>query len=166
MVLAARDGWNKRPDSVARMVDVSDKDVVRRVATAEGFIALKQSTVKAIARGGVKKGDVISASKLTGIQAAKSTSTILPLCHQVPLTSIELDVLPEGDKVLARCTVTADYKTGVEMEALVGVAAALLNVWDMVKYLEKDSRGQYPETVISGVKVVSKTKGGRARGSR
>ena len=146
---------------MVKMVDVSDKAVVRRTATAKGSLKLKPSTLRAVAGKMIKKGDVVSASKLAAIQAAKETSSILPLCHQIPLTSVEVDVSVSSDSLDARCTVTADYKTGVEMEALVGVTVALLNAWDMVKYLEKDVKGQYPRTEIAEVRVVSKKKGGR-----
>ena len=151
---------------MARMVDVGKKEVVRRVATAEGSLTLKEATAEEVRMGRIKKGDVLTASKLAGIQAAKATSSILPLCHQIPLTSVEVDI-DVGDGCLkASCTVSAFYRTGVEMEALVGVAAALLNAWDMVKYLEKDSRGQYPDTNITDIRVVSKKKGGVVRGRR
>jgi cyclic pyranopterin phosphate synthase len=149
---------------MAKMVDVADKDIVRRVATAQGHILLKKSTLQAIAKNRIKKGDVVAASKIAGIQAAKSTSTILPLCHQIPLTSVAVDLSVGDGRLDCSCTVSALYRTGVEMEALVGVAAALLNAWDMVKYLEKDSGGQYPNTEISGIRVVSKVKGGAKRG--
>lgn len=151
---------------MARMVDVGDKRMVRRRATAEGHIILKPSTLRAIAEGKVKKGDVVGASQLAGIQAAKATSSILPLCHQIPLTSVVVDVTVGRDRLTARCTVEARYRTGVEMEALVGVAAALLNVWDMVKYLEKDAKGQYPSTEVSAIRVISKVKEGSSRGRR
>ena len=146
---------------MTRMVDISKKKVVRRAAVAEGSLELNPSTLRAIATNAVKKGDVISTSKLAGIQAAKATPSILPLCHQIPLTSVEVDVSVSHRTLDARCSVTADYKTGVEMEALVGVTVALLNAWDMVKYLEKDAHGQYPRTRMSEVRVVSKKKGGR-----
>ena len=146
---------------MVRMVDVSGKSVTRRKAVAEGFLRLRPRTLAAIASGTTKKGDVLSASKLAGIQAAKSTADMLPLCHQVPLTSIEIDMHLQSDGLKAVCSVTADYKTGVEMEALVGVTAALLNAWDMVKYLEKDARGQYPRTSIEAVRVVRKSKRSR-----
>ena len=146
---------------MTRMVDISEKKVVRRTAVAEGSLELKPSTLRAIATNAVKKGDVISTSKLAGIQAAKATSSILPLCHQIPLTCVEVDVSVSDSTLDANCSVTADYKTGVEMEALVGVTVALLNAWDMVKYLEKDAHGQYPRTTMSEVRVVSKKKGGR-----
>ena len=148
-----------------RMVDVGSKEVVRRVATARGEIRLKRSTVGAVARGEIKKGDVVSASKLAGIQAAKATSSILPLCHQIPLSAVSVAVVPKKDRIEVECTVSAEYRTGVEMEALVGATAALLNVWDMVKYLEKDKDGQYPGTAISDVRVVRKTKGAEKDGS-
>ena len=126
---------------------------------------MRQETLSAIVDNKVKKGDVITASKFAGIQAAKATSALLPLCHQIPLTSVEIDILPRAGRLWARCRVVAEYRTGVEMEALVGVTAALLNAWDMVKYLEKDSRGQYPDTVLSDIRVVTKEKGGAADGS-
>jgi cyclic pyranopterin phosphate synthase len=146
---------------MARMVDISEKEIVRRTAVAKGSLKLKSSTLRAISRNEIGKGDVISASKLAAIQAAKATSSILPLCHQIPLTSVEVDVSVSDSSLDAQCSVTADYKTGVEMEALVGVTVALLNAWDMVKYVEKDAKGQYPQTRITEVRVVSKKKGGR-----
>ncbi len=144
---------------MVKMIDVGNKKSVRRIATAEGFLHLRQSTLEKIISGTVKKGDVISASKLSGIQGAKSTSAILPLCHQVPLTSIDFEISVEKAGLRCLCTVSANYKTGVEMEALVGATVALLNAWDMVKYLEKDQDGQYPRTWITDVRVVEKTKG-------
>lgn len=145
---------------MTKMVDIGGKGSVKRIATAEGSLRLKKSTLQAISANRVKKGDVITASKLAGIQAAKGTSQLLPLCHQIPLTAVELELVIDDGKLICRCKVSAEYKTGVEMEALVGVATALLNAWDMVKYLEKDTHGQYPGTEISGIKVTSKMKGG------
>ena len=147
-----------KSDGMAKMVDISGKGSVKRVATAEGSLRLKKSTLAAISTNQVKKGDVITVSKLAGIQAAKGTSALLPLCHQIPLTAVELEIAIKRDRLVCKCTVSAEYKTGVEVEALVGVTTALLNAWDMVKYLEKDTRGQYPGTEIFGVKVTSKTK--------
>jgi cyclic pyranopterin phosphate synthase len=144
---------------MAKMIDISGKGSVKRVAIAEGCLTLKKSTLLAISANRVKKGDVITASKLAGIQAAKGTSALLPLCHQIPLTAVELEMGIKDGRLVCRCKVSAEYKTGVEMEALVGVTTALLNAWDMVKYLEKDTRGQYPGTEISGIRVTSKTKG-------
>ena len=145
---------------MARMVNVGDKDAVKRVATAKGRLTLKKSTLRAIEALKIEKGDVVSASKIAGIQAAKATSTTLPLCHQIPLTSVRVNIEIGEEDLTATCEVEAFYKTGVEMEALVGVATALLNAWDMVKYLEKDPRGQYPGTAIKEIRVVSKVKAG------
>ena len=150
---------------MARMVDVGAKPSVRRRATATGTLTLKSSTINAIRKGPVKKGDVIASSKLAGIQAAKATSSLLPLCHQVPLTSIGVEIRVEDRCLEMTCSVSATYRTGVEMEALVGVTAALLNAWDMVKYLEKDSKGQYPTTAISGIRVLEKRKGASRDGN-
>lgn len=149
-----------------KMVDIGGKEMVRRTAVAEGELVLRKATLKAIADGAVKKGDVMAASKLAAIQAAKATSSILPLCHQIPLTSVDVDVQVGEGSLVVRCTVTAEYRTGVEMEALVGAAAGLLNAWDMVKYLEKDSEGQYPETSITRLRVLRKVKGGEETGRR
>ncbi len=150
---------------MSTMIDVGHKKVVRRMAAAEGSLLLKPSTVKAITSGHVEKGDVISASKLAGILGAKATSSIIPLCHQIPLTSILVDIVPKRDRLLCKCTVSADYKTGVEMEALVGVTITLLNAWDMVKYLEKNEDGQYPNTRICDIRVLTKKKGAGPDGS-
>ena len=151
---------------MVKMVDIGDKDVVKRTATAEGHIALKTSTLEAIKTMRIKKGDVLSLSKLVGIQAAKATAVMLPLCHQIPLTSVEVGMDLEDGGLVCRCRVSAFYRTGVEMEALVGATVALLNVWDMVKYLEKDKDGQYPATRIYDVKVIRKAKGGGKHGPR
>jgi cyclic pyranopterin phosphate synthase len=151
---------------MVKMVDVGSKESVRREAVAAGSLSLKRSTISAIRNARVKKGDVLTSSKLAGIQAAKATSSIIMLCHNVPLTSIDVDISVEDDRLDMECAVSATYKTGVEMEALVGVAVALLNAWDMVKYLEKDSKGQYPTTRMSDIRVVKKTKEGSDNGNR
>lgn len=143
---------------MTKMIDVSGKKVQRRKAIAEGQLRLKTSTIKKIRSGNVKKGDVLTISQIAGIQAAKSTSEIIPLCHQIPLSSIEIKFKLGNDIVTARTTVITNNVTGVEMEALVGTTAALLNVWDMVKYLEKDREGQYPIAELLGVRVLEKSK--------
>lgn len=151
------------------MVDVTRKDEVYREATATGKILLRDRTLEAIRRGEVKKGDPIIVSKVVAIEAAKRTPQDLPFCHSVPLTGVDADVALEDDGVRVTVTVRAIARTGVEMEALNGVTAALLNVWDMVKYLEKDEDGNYPWTRISDVRVLRKVKrtpggGDRRRG--
>jgi cyclic pyranopterin phosphate synthase len=141
-----------------RMVDISGKEVVHREAEAEGVIRLREETVKAIKDGRVKKGDPLRAAEVACVMAVKRTPEIIPLCHPVPITSVKTEFEFRADSVTARCRVTADYRTGVEMEALAGVTAALLTIWDMVKYMEKDEKGQYPLTSITDVRVVEKRK--------
>jgi len=141
------------------MVDISGKDVVPRFAEAEGEILLKPGTVKKIRRREIEKGDVLAAAEIAGIQAAKRTYELIPLCHQIPLSKVKILFNVKEDRVVARCSVNANYKTGVEMEALVGATVALLTVWDMVKYLEKDEAGQYPATKLSEIKILRKEKG-------
>lgn len=143
-----------------KMIDIGDKSVVERTAVARGELHLKPVTLTTINEGKIKKGDVLTAAKLAGIQAVKNTPAVIPLCHPIPITYSNIDlVVNENDsKVIATCEVKADYKTGVEMEALTGVSVALLTVWDMTKYLEKDESGQYPDTKIMNIEVIEKTK--------
>lgn len=142
-----------------RMIDISGKEVVHREAEAEGVINLRKETVDAIKNGEIKKGDPLQAAEIACMLAVKKTPELIPLCHPIPITSINTEFELGDDSVTARCRVVADYRTGVEMEALAGVTAALLTVWDMVKYLEKDEGGQYPTTTITGIRVLEKTKG-------
>jgi cyclic pyranopterin phosphate synthase len=142
-----------------RMVDVSGKPVVHREAEAAGRIRLKKETVIAIREGTVEKGDPLAVAEVAAALAVKRTPEAIPLCHPVPITSADTRFELGEEHVDVWCKVTADYRTGVEMEALSGVTAALLNIWDMVKYMEKDERGQYPETAIMDVRVVEKRKG-------
>jgi cyclic pyranopterin monophosphate synthase len=148
-----------KDENLAGMVDITEKPVVFRKATATGSIRLQEATVEAIKNGQVKKGDVITTSRLAAILAVKDTPRLIPLCHQIPITGLEVNFEIEERRVKATVTVTSEGKTGVEMEALTGVAAALLNIWDMVKYLEKDETGNYPETEIYGIAVCEKKKG-------
>jgi cyclic pyranopterin phosphate synthase len=140
------------------MVDVSEKEVVHRTAEAAGRIILRRETLWAIRDGLIKKGASLPVAEVAGILAAKKTSELIPLCHLIPLTKVDLSFKMAADHVEARCSVVADYKTGVEMEALTGVTVALLTLWDMVKYLEKDEEGQYPTAKITDVHVVEKRK--------
>lgn len=141
------------------MVDVSEKPVVHRTAEAMGRIIMKRETLAAIRSGLIKKGDPFPVAEVAGILAAKKVSELIPLCHPIPLMKVDVSFQMAEDHVEARCRVVADYKTGVEMEALTGVTVALLTLWDMVKYLEKDEEGQYPTTRITDVRVVEKRKG-------
>jgi len=141
------------------MVDIGEKDVVRRKAIASGKIVLGKRSLDAIRSGTVRKGDVLEAAKITAIQAVKSTPDIIPYCHPIPIESVKVDFELSNDSLSCTVEVIAHYKTGVEMEALTGVSAALLTIWDMVKYLEKDENGQYPSTRIADIEVVTKEKG-------
>ena len=141
------------------MVDVSDKAESYREATATGTIKLKAETVKLIKAGKIAKGDPIGTAKIAGVLAAKKTSSLIPLCHPLPLTNVLVEVAVSGDEsVDVTATVKATAKTGVEMEALAAVSMGLLTVWDMTKQYEKDTAGQYPSTEIGNIHVVRKIK--------
>lgn len=149
---------NLREEKISGIVDITDKPPVCRRATATGRIRLKESTVAAIREGQVKKGDVITTARLAAIMAVKDTPRSIPLCHPIPITGLDVDFEIEPGAMRATVTVTSVGRTGVEMEALSGVSAALLNIWDMVKYMEKDETGNYPTTSIEGIEVVEKRK--------
>ena len=142
----------------AQMVDVTLKPRSYREATASGKIRLRRETIELIKRGLVEKGDVEQVSSVAAILAVKRTPEILPLCHPIPISNVKVQFGYGDDYIEVTVTVKTVAETGVEMEALVGVTAALLNIWDMVKKYEKDSAGQYPHTRIFDVRVVSKVK--------
>lgn len=137
---------------------VHDKPVVHRRAVARGSLALRSSTVRVLRAGRLDKGDAVRTAELAGLLAMKRTPELIPHCHVVPLTGsrVEVSIGPRGVRVEAEAE--AVHRTGVEMEALVGVTVALLTVWDMVKYLEKDADGGYPATRLGPVRVVRKEK--------
>lgn len=142
------------------MVDVTAKPEVYREATAKGRIKLKPETTKLIREGKVEKGDPLSIAKIAGILAAKNTSSLIPLCHPLPLTNVELNTkIADDSMVEVEATVKTRAQTGVEMEALTAATMALLTIWDMTKQYEKDAWGQYPHTVIQNIRVVRKVKG-------
>jgi cyclic pyranopterin phosphate synthase len=143
------------------MVDVSGKPKVFREATAIGSIKLKPQTVSLIKTGKIAKGDPLYTAKIAGILAAKKTSALIPLCHSLPLTNVEIEVKILGKSfVKVTSTVRTEAQTGVEMEALVATAVSLLTIWDMVKQYEKNREGQYPSTAIETIRVVKKVKEG------
>ena len=144
-------------------MDITEKPPVFRRASASGSIRLQETTVEAIRLGQVKKGDVLATARLAAILAAKETPRLIPMCHPISITGLEVGFQLQPERVEAAVTVTSVGRTGVEMEALVAVSAALLNVWDMVKYLEKDETGNYPQTVIEEIRVVEKRKGESGR---
>ena len=141
-----------------RQVDISGKRAVKRKAIARGFIKLKPETIDRIRSGKVEKGDPLQVARIAGINAAKLTPLLLPLCHPLKLEHVAIDLEIKDDGIEAVATITATEKTGVEMEALTAVSIALLNIWDVVKAYEKDEEGQYPETLIREIKVVEKRK--------
>ncbi len=147
-----------RNEKLEGMVDITEKPAVFRRASASGSIRLQEATIEAIKSGQVKKGDVLATARLAAILAAKDTPRLIPMCHPIPITGLEVSFQLKPERVEASVTVTSVGRTGVEMEALVAVSAALLNVWDMVKYLEKDENGNYPDTAIEEIRVIKKEK--------
>ncbi len=142
-----------------KMVDVGGKPPIYREAVAEGFIRLRKSTLERIAEGKVEKGNVFTVASIAATLAVKKVPELIPLAHNIPITYVGTDFQLLNDGVKVTVTVRTTAKTGVEMEALTGVTAALLNIWDMVKKYEKDEKGQYPHTKIEYVRVVKKVKG-------
>ncbi len=141
------------------MIDVSGKAEIFREATASGSIKLKPETINLIKTGKIAKGDPLYTAKIAGVLGAKKTSSLIPLCHPLPLTNVEVNVkVAAKETVEATATVKTKAQTGVEMEALTAVSVALLTVWDMTKQYEKDEGGQYPSTAIENIHVVRKFK--------
>lgn len=140
------------------MVEVGEKPDQRRSATAEGTIYLQKETIKMIQNAEIKKGNVLTTAQIAGIQAVKKTSDIIPLCHPLKISGVEIDFEVEETCITARCSCKTIGKTGIEMEAVTGVSVALLTIWDMTKAVEKDENGQYPDTKISDIIVTKKEK--------
>lgn len=138
----------------AHMVDVSDKPVTSRVATAQGDIRMAQNTFDIVSQGRAKKGDVLSVARLAGIMGAKRTPELIPLCHPLPISkvSVDLDLDPDLPGVTISATVKTSGQTGVEMEALTAVTTAALTVYDMVKAVDKSM-------VIENIRVTLKDGG-------
>jgi len=144
--------------SIQGIVEIGSKDSVRRTAAASGRLRLSSTTALAIKNQEISKGDVLEASTIAAIQAVKETPRIIPHCHPIPLEGCKVDWKWDESDLICQVDVSATYRTGVEMEALTGVSAGLLCAWDMVKSMEKDAQGQYPETRISEIKVLHKHK--------
>jgi len=140
------------------MIDVTLKPVIRRLAVASGTIHLSSDTISAIKAGKIKKGDPLMIAEIAGMNAAKQTHLLIPHCHQINLDVARVDFVVSKNSIEATCTIGAQARTGVEMEALLGVSMALNTIWDVVKYLEKDKEGQYPTTKITNIKVLKKIK--------
>nr|WP_295662590.1 cyclic pyranopterin monophosphate synthase MoaC [Polymorphobacter sp.] len=142
------------PAGEARMVDVSAKAVTGRIAVAEGTIRIAPAALAAIRSASVAKGDVIAVARVAGIMAAKRTAELIPLCHPLPISGMEVDLVIEDEGVRATATVRTTHNTGVEMEALTAVSVALLTVYDMAKSMD---RGM----TIGGVRLLAK-RGGKS----
>lgn len=138
-------------DGKANMVDVSKKPEQIRTAIAEGFIALGQETLQKIKENSMKKGDVLATARIAGIMAAKQTHLLIPLCHPLPLTKIEMDLEMQATGIKATGTVRCIGKTGVEMEALTAVQISLLTIYDMCKAVDKEMH-------MENIRLVEKTK--------
>ena len=135
----------------ANMVDVGSKPIQERVAKASGKIFLQKNTLELIKNSAIKKGDIFSVARIAGIQAAKQTFSLIPLCHQLQLTKIAVDFTVESDGITVNSMVKCSGKTGVEMEALTAVNIALLAIYDMCKAVDK-------EMIMSEIKLLEKTK--------
>lgn len=142
----------------AIMVDVDEKPMVLRRATAAGRIRVSAATLDAIRERRIPKGDVLEVARTAAILAAKKTPELVPLSHPIPLEAVKVEFVFGKDFLDCRALVSARWKTGVEMEALAAVAVGLLTVWDLVKPLEKDAQGQYPHTRITDVRIEEKLK--------
>ena len=139
-------------DGESSMVDVVDKDVVPRVATASGFIRLKGSTLDLIYGQKIKKGDVLTVAKIAGISAAKKTAEMIPLCHQIPISHVSVDFTREEDGIAIEAKVKTQAQTGVEMEALSAVSTTALTLYDMCKAVDKEMQ-------IERIRLDNKEKG-------
>jgi cyclic pyranopterin phosphate synthase len=138
-------------DGRAQMVDVSAKPMSKRKAVASGKIQLKRATLELIAKDRMAKGNVLATARIAGIQAAKQTAQLIPLCHTLPLGDVKVDIVTSNEGAEVKCTAQTVAQTGVEMEALVGATVALLTIYDMCKAVDKEMR-------ILDVRLVSKTK--------
>ena len=137
-----------------RMVDVGEKPATRREATARGRITMSREAVRLVRAGGLKKGDPLQAARIAGIMAAKRTADLIPLCHPLPLSSIDVRLLPEPGGYAIEATVRTTAQTGVEMEALTAVMGAVLTIYDMVKAVDR--------TMVIGDITLLEKRGGRS----
>jgi cyclic pyranopterin monophosphate synthase len=138
-------------DGRAQMVDVSAKPMSKRKAVASGKIQLKRATLELIAKDRIAKGNVFATARIAGIQAAKQTAQLIPLCHTLPLGEVKVDIVTSNEGAEVTCAAQTVAQTGVEMEALVGTTVALLTIYDMCKAVDKEMQ-------ISDVRLLSKTK--------
>jgi cyclic pyranopterin phosphate synthase len=135
----------------ARMVDVGHKPAQQRIARAEGVVRCQPETISALRERALPKGDVLTVAKIAAIQAAKRTDELIPLCHSLPIDSVDVEFAVENDAIRIRSSVSTTAKTGVEMEALTAVSVAALTIYDMCKAVDK-------QMVIEGIRVTEKVK--------
>ncbi len=145
-------------DGRAKMVDIGGKADVARRAVAAGEIRLKRETLEAIKNRIIVKGEVLETARIAAVMAVKKTPLSIPMCHNIPITSIDVTFDMGAETITVTVEVNSVGKTGVEMEALHGVSVALLTIWDMVKSAEKDATGNYPSTEMSNIRVLEKQK--------
>ncbi|MHA1300821.1 MAG: cyclic pyranopterin monophosphate synthase MoaC [Candidatus Helarchaeota archaeon] len=147
-------------DSKITMIDISSKAAVVRTAIARGSIHLKRDTINQIKNKTIKKGNVLVNAQLAAINAIKKTPELIFLAHPIPISNVnvEFEIDEKESLITATVSVKSIAKTGVELEAIMGVQIALLTIWDMTKYLEKDEAGQYPLTKITDIVVLKKIK--------
>lgn len=126
-----------REDGTAHMVDVSEKAVTSREATAQAVLVTRPDVIELLANGGLPKGDALAVARIAGIMAAKRTPELVPLCHPLPLSRVAVDLAPQRDRVVVQATVRTRGVTGVEMEALTAASVAALTLYDMVKAVDK-----------------------------
>jgi cyclic pyranopterin phosphate synthase len=138
-------------DGRAQMVDVSAKPMSKRRAVASGRIQLTRETLELIAKDQIAKGNVFATARIAGIQAAKQTAHLIPLCHTLPLGDVKIDIVTSNEGAEVTCAAQTVAQTGVEMEALVGATVALLTIYDMCKAVDKEMQ-------ISDVRLIDKTK--------
>jgi cyclic pyranopterin phosphate synthase len=138
-------------DGRAQMVDVSSKSLSVRTAVATGKIRLRRETLDLISKDQIGKGNVFATARIAGIQAAKQTAWLIPLCHSLPLSEVKIDIVTLNNHAEVKCTARTVAQTGVEMEALTGVAVALLTIYDMCKAVDKEMQ-------LSDIRLVKKTK--------
>lgn len=138
----------------ARMVEVGEKEITRRMAVAEGRIRVSAEAMQQVLSRTAKKGDVLTVAQLAGILAAKRTGELIPLCHPLPLDGVDVLLFPEGEAIRIEASVRCTGRTGVEMEALTAVSVAALTVYDMLKAVDKGMR-------IEGIRLLRKS-GGRS----
>tara|TARA_B100001142_G_scaffold52869_1_gene50770 strand:- start:1249 stop:1725 length:477 start_codon:yes stop_codon:yes gene_type:complete len=143
----------------AHMVDISQKEETKRKAKAEGFVKVKKSTIETIKKGNLDKGDLFGSARIAGIMAAKKTSDLIPLCHILSISSINIDITIIRNNIHISCEVINKGQTGVEMEALTAVSVSCLTIYDMIKGIDR-------EAIISQIKLINKSGGKSGEWSR